>query len=203
MSKNQPGFLGSLIIFFVIAACGLAADLGTKTWAFANYYPYYQDLEYGPVDNAPHWLIDGVLGIQTSTNGGALFGVMQGFQIVFIVLSVFAMLAILAWLFFFRGWQDRLLVFCLSMISGGILGNLYDRLGLWHQSETPPDAYREVRDWIHFRLAGVPYFDPWPNFNIADSLLVVGVGIMLIQSLFAPAQATTSEETDNQSESES
>lgn len=37
-----------------------------------------------------------------------------------------------------------------------------------------------VRDWIHFRLEGVI---DWPIFNLADSWLVIGAGILLLLSV--------------------
>ena len=69
-----------------------------------------------------------------------------------------------------------------------VIGNLYDRLGLWWQPGYPEQWQSGVRDWILFRLNGVPMFDPWPNFNIADSLLVAGACMLLYQSLF-PGEA--------------
>ena len=36
---------------------------------------------------------------------------------------------------------------------------------------------------IRDRLEGVPFFDPWPNFNIADCLLVVGAAMLFIHSV--------------------
>jgi lipoprotein signal peptidase len=41
-----------------------------------------------------------------------------------------------------------------------------------------------VRDWIHFTLPGVI---DWPIFNLADSWLVIGAGILLLSSFTAPA----------------
>jgi len=174
----------SLVVFLLLVGGGLSLDLWSKSIVFQHYWPYYQNPQQWADGNGPHWWIDGVLGIQTSTNGGALFGMMQGYTPVFVSLSFLALLGILIWLFLFHGWLDRWLLCCLGLITGGILGNLYDRVGLWHSELTPPDFHYHVRDWIHFRLSGVPLFDPWPNFNVADSLLVVGVGLMLIQSLF-------------------
>lgn len=176
--------------FLVLGLGGLVADLWTKTYMFTRYWPYHQNPNLWPISYEPHWWIDGVLGIQTSTNGGALFGMMQGYQVVFVTLSGGALVGLLVWLFAFGAWRDRLLLSCLGLMTGGILGNLYDRLGLWHEPNTPQDFHYHVRDWIHFRLAGVPYFDPWPNFNIADSLLVVGVMLMLIHNFFFVGDAT-------------
>ena len=86
------------------------------------------------------------------------------------------------------GWCDSKVIYpsgywTLGLISGGILGNLYDRLGFWWSDYLPLEWKSGVRDWILFRLEGVPLFDPWPNFNIADTLLVIGAGMLFYQSL--------------------
>jgi len=177
-----------LSVFLILMLGGLSLDLGSKAYVFHHYWPYHQDPNDWPISHEPHWWIDGILGIQTSTNGGALFGMMQGYRLVFVTLSLVALVGLLGWLFLLGGWQDAWLLVCLGLITGGILGNLYDRLGLWHDPTTPAVFHYHVRDWIHFRLQGVPLFDPWPNFNIADSLLVVGVGCMLFQNLFFSAK---------------
>jgi signal peptidase II len=70
------------------------------------------------------------------------------------------------------------------MISGGILGNLYDRVGLGYVATYPMEIKNNVRDWILFELDGVRIFDPWPNFNIADSLLVCGAIMLFIHAFF-------------------
>jgi signal peptidase II len=83
----------------------------------------------------------------------------------------------------------------LGLICGGIIGNLYDRLGLpglrWH---LPPERVGQpvyaVRDWIHFTLPGVI---DWPIFNAADSWLVVGAGMLLFSTLTAPSDASGGE----------
>jgi signal peptidase II len=62
---------------------------------------------------------------------------------------------------------------------GGVLGNLYDRLGLWIQPGYPEQWNSGVRDWILLRYGHYT----WPNFNIADSLLVCGA-IMLMMHAF-------------------
>ncbi|MGI9177251.1 MAG: signal peptidase II, partial [Pirellulales bacterium] len=76
----------------------------------------------------------------------------------------------------------------LGLIVGGIVGNLYDRLGLpgleWHAPlERRGQDVLAVRDWIHFTLPGVI---DWPIFNIADSWLVIGAGMLLVASFAAP-----------------
>lgn len=59
--------------------------------------------------------------------------------------------------------------FCsgLALILGGALGNLYDRL-----------AYGQVVDFLDFHAAGWH----WPAFNVADSAITVGAGILILES---------------------
>ncbi|MEA1951049.1 MAG: signal peptidase II [Planctomycetota bacterium] len=166
--------LNRYIIFFAIAATGCLADLGTKSWIFAK---------LGPPPSRTLWLWENVFGLQTSLNEGALFGMGQGKVWFFAVLSLVALAAIVVWLFAFSAARDRFLTVALACVSGGILGNLYDRLGLhglkW-MFATPGHGIGEpvyaVRDWILVRFGG---WGDWPNFNIADSLLVCGA-ILLV-----------------------
>ena len=87
-------------------------------------------------------------------------------------------------MFVFKAAYDRWLAWTVGMIAGGILGNLYDRVGLGYIAGWPERTRTSVRDWILFELDGVPYFDPWPNFNIADCLLVCGAIMLLIHAFF-------------------
>jgi signal peptidase II len=82
--------------------------------------------------------------------------------------------------------RDTWLTVALACIMAGILGNLYDRLGLpgltWQiatNEHAIGDSVFAVRDWIHFQYKR---FD-WPVFNIADSLLVCGAGMLLRETL--------------------
>lgn len=161
------------ILYLVIAVVGCAADLVSKEMVFA-----WRGL---PTAENEYWLWKGYVGIETSLNRGALFGMGAGFSSLFALLSLTAITGILVWLFIYRAASDRLLTVILAMITGGILGNLYDRLGLWSNAGIPPEfeSYRyAVRDWILFRYKE----HTWPNFNIADCLLVIGAGLMMYQS---------------------
>lgn len=164
------------ILFLSLLSVGLVADLVTKS-IFLSKYP--------PNAMAPVWWIDGVLGVQTSTNGGALFGIGDGGSHWFALFSVVALIFVVYWLFIAGNATSIWLTFALGLVSGGILGNFYDRVGMgYHPSWNAPHLKGHVRDWIHFRLEGVPFFDPWPNFNIADSLLVTGAFLLILFTLF-------------------
>ncbi len=70
--------------------------------------------------------------------------------------------------------RDRLSGLALGLILGGALGNLYDRVRVG-----------EVIDFLHVRLwAGYS----WPDFNVADSAIVIGV-VLLILELIATESA--------------
>ncbi len=148
------------------------------------------------------WWVEGIFGIQTATNPGALFGIGKGFSFWFAMFSIVAFVGILVWLFPLKAAFDRWLTLSLGLICGGIFGNFYDRMG-WGYLASYPEAIRtNVRDWILFRLEGVPFFDPWPNFNIADALLVTGAIMLFLHAIFFAvppeddAQSTKSE-SDN------
>ena len=159
-------------LFLALAAGGCALDLLTKKWMF--------DWLGMPGESRGYWMKENVFGFQTSLNEGALFGLGQGGGTLFIVLSLFAVLAILYWLFYRRAAHDLLITISLGCVLGGTLGNLYDRMGMsglvWnyandlHSIGTPVYA---VRDWIYFKLI------EWPIFNIADSLLVCGAALLV------------------------
>lgn len=165
-----------MVTFFALAAIGATADLLSKAAVFR-----WQGL---PGQNSVWWIVEDHFGIQTAVNIGAVFGLGAGKGTWFAVLSILAGIGAVIWLFWFGAAQSRWLTWALGLISGGIIGNLYDRLGMWWQEGYPPHWQSGVRDWILFKIDGVPFFDPWPNFNIADSLLVVGACMLMYQSLF-------------------
>ena len=59
-----------------------------------------------------------------------------------------------------------------------MIGNFYDRMGWWHGEEIHPDYAYGVRDFILFTYQDYV----WPNFNLADCLLVCGAFLLLIYS---------------------
>src|SRR5688500_8002303 len=110
-----------ILLFVSIAVVGCAADLLSKAWCFSA--PH---LRAGEIE----WLWNGHVGIQLSRNLGALFGIGQGKVAYFAALSIVAAVAIPVWLFWFRAARDLWLTVALGSVMGGVLGNLYDRLGL-------------------------------------------------------------------------
>ena len=131
-------------------------------------------------------MVDQIFGFTTSLNEGALFGIGQGQGLLFSLLSLVAAVGILYWLFVAGAAGDRLLTIALACVTGGIFGNLYDRLGLpglaWGPDAGAVAGERvyAVRDWLHFKID--PFIN-WPIFNIADSLLVCGAALLILHAL--------------------
>lgn len=199
-SGASPRLAGRLAFFLCLAGIGFAVDILTKWQVFAAYFSPPVQTEDGrliPVPQEQIWAIPNVLGIETATNPGALFGMFAGYSWLFATLSFVALAGIVYWLFVKRAAVDGLLNFCLGLISGGILGNLYDRMGFGYSPGYPSGIRTHVRDWILFQWEGVAFLDPWPNFNIADSLLVCGAILLLIHAFFGgrPAAAKPDETT--------
>ena len=178
ISQDKSLLKKRFVLFFCVAALTLLADLVSKSVIFSSFFDPAQDFQM------PHFWVDGMFGIQTSTNPGALFGMGSGYSWLFAILSLVALSGIMLWLFVFGAGYDLFLTLTLGLISGGIMGNLYDRLG-WGALPSYPESIRtNVRDWILFRLEGVPFFDPWPNFNLADCWLVCGAALLFFHALF-------------------
>jgi signal peptidase II len=110
-------------------------------------------------------VIEGFFRITHARNPGAALGLAQDAPIwVFIALTLIALVLIAS---FFRrvAPDDRLSAFALGLIVAGALGNLIDRV--WH---------REVIDFLQFNLQLFIF----PDFNVADSAIVIGVGLLLL-----------------------
>ena len=170
-----------ILWFLVIAVVGCALDLWTKSWVFGRLgMPLVQQ---GP-QNPPIWLIDHVFGFETSLNEGALFGVGQGQVVAFSALSILAAVGILVWLVVARAARDLHLTISLAFVMAGILGNLYDRVGMHHltwaggvRGHGAGERVYAVRDWLHFKIEAIGF--DWPIFNLADACLVCGA-ILLV-----------------------
>lgn len=163
------------MVFFLFVILTSALDLGTKSWIFGRLGM--------PGTSDTMWVWDGVFGFQTALNPGALFGMGEGFAIVFAFLSVAMLVGIVIWLLgpFHKNW---FLVIVMGLISGGITGNLYDRLGL---HRFPKPDHESVRDWLLVMIGSYH----WPNFNLADSYLVTGVILLAIYVFFFVEQPNT------------
>jgi signal peptidase II len=129
----------------------------------------------------PISVISGFFRITHSRNPGAALGMAQDVHIgVFIGLTFVALLLIGS---FFRqiAADDRLSALSLGLIVAGAVGNLTDRI-----------FRQEVIDFLQFDF-GLFIF---PDFNVADSAIVIGVGLLLLDVLTQEAEEGVSRESD-------
>jgi len=156
------GHLPSHVRLWLPAVVGLAADLVSKRWALGA----LGDAEVGTLE--PVVLIEGYLRFSLVFNRGAVAGMAAGQTALLVAASVGALVFVL-WLFSTSrsdAWGSHV---ALGMIVAGALGNTYDRL--FHGGK--------VIDFIEVNLHVWPA-NPWPTFNVADILLCVGVGLLII-----------------------
>ena len=113
-------------------------------------------------------IIDGFLRLVMALNDGAAFGLFSGKPYLLVAVSIVALIAIFV-IFLFSRTERRFVHIALALFAAGVCGNLYDRIfnnGL-------------VRDFID-----VVYWPGrhWPAFNIADSMLCIAVGLLVIST---------------------
>lgn len=111
-------------------------------------------------------LIQNVFHFTYVENRGAAFGVLQNQRWFFIALTV-VVSVVIAYYLFTRKQESVVFTIALSMILGGAIGNLIDRLWLGY-----------VVDMLHFILID------YPVFNIADSCVVIGTILLAYYVLF-------------------
>jgi signal peptidase II len=156
LTKNLPDLYGHLI-FWTLSAAGLLLDLWTKKSVF-------EYLQTRPDNSVP--IIKGFFNLVMARNEGAVFGIAQGQYLFLVSVSILAVVVVLA-VFLFGGIKSRAYQIALGLLTAGICGNLYDRLF----------NGGSVRDFID-----IVYWQGrhWPAFNIADSLLCMSVGLILL-----------------------
>jgi len=161
-------------LFAIVAGIGCAADLWSKHAIFRWH-------GYSPEHPRIWWIWEGYAGIETTLNIGAVGGILPGQLWLFTFLSVIALIAIVYWLWFKQATTDWTLTLTLAGVTAGILGNLYDRI-----------VISAVRDWIRLSYNYDQFV--WPNFNIADSLLVCGAALLVWKSFREPQAPPGAEE---------
>jgi len=113
-------------------------------------------------------------------NAGAAFsflGGAAGWQRYLFSAFAVAAAALIIWLL--RRGGDRLYCWGLSLILGGALGNLWDRATIGKVVD-----FLLFHDFLPGRPAVLAWLDPFPAFNVADSAITVGAGLLIIDSLW-------------------
>jgi signal peptidase II len=153
-------------ILLLLSAFVVLADRLSKNWIVHRIRPGY-DI---PV-------IPGVFRLSHVLNTGAAFSLLENLppnsvRLGLITFSIIAAIIVFA-LLWRTGRSLTLTSVALALILGGALGNLYDRIRFHH-----------VVDFLAVRI----YHYNWPDFNVADSCIVIGACLLLLE-IFRPQES--------------
>jgi len=148
---------GSLLLPWLIAAFIIIADQATKYYAATI-------LIKQPGYTVP--IISNILHLTYSENKGAAFSILQNQRWLFITLTIIICIVII-FILITHSSMHILLKISLSLILGGAIGNLIDRIKLGY-----------VIDFIDFRIIN------YPIFNLADSAVVIGTILLSYYVVF-------------------
>jgi signal peptidase II len=140
-----------LRLLFLVTIPLYILDQLTK-WATLAYIPLHHEIP----------IIPGFFNLVHVTNTGSAFGLMRGwfnFHVVFGTIMAVVMFVLL-----FRKSTDQLTRFASALILSGIFGNITDRI-----------IHGHVIDFLDFYVGR----HHWPAFNVADSAIVIAVGLFL------------------------
>jgi len=148
---------------FLLALFVVGLDRAAK-WAVARKIPLHDGIQ----------IIPGFFRLTHVENRGAAFGLFadstSGWTVAVLVLFSLVALVIVVALLWRNSHSMNVTGIGLALILGGALGNLWDRL-----------LTGRVVDFLLFYVG--PY--QWPAFNVADSAIVIGAGLLVFEILFA------------------
>ena len=108
-------------------------------------------------------IIENFLYITSHRNRGAAWGILQGQMWFFYIVTTVVIIGIVYYIRKFS--TDKLTGISLGLILGGAIGNFIDRI-----------FRNEVVDFVHTYIFSYSF----PVFNVADSALCIGVGLLVI-----------------------
>ncbi|MCX7013234.1 MAG: signal peptidase II [Candidatus Sumerlaeota bacterium] len=144
--------------FFATSLVCVGLDQATKYWA----------LHF--LCDSPIIVIPNVLFLRLATNPGAAFSMFSHYPSVLTVVACIVAVVVFVWLMRIPRW-DWPTALALSLILGGAAGNLVDRF-----------RFGEVVDFVEVHFEFLNW--SWPTFNLADSAICVGMGLLLFATVF-------------------
>nr|WP_211171033.1 signal peptidase II [Bacillus sp. DNRA2] len=158
----------TFVFYYIIAFFVILLDQFTK-WLIVK------NLELGESIT----IIDQYLYITSHRNRGAAWGILQGQMWFFYIITVIVIIGIIVYIQKVIKNKNRLTGISLALMLGGAIGNFIDRV-----------ARKEVVDFINTYIFEYDF----PVFNIADSALVIGVILLMIQMLLEERQMKRTKE---------
>lgn len=149
-------------LLFLIAALVVLSDRLTKLWIVAHIRSGHAITIIPRVFRLTHVLNTGAAFsmFESSASPHLVRNLLIGFSVVAVVVVVV--------LIFRMGRTLSVTSVALALILGGAVGNLYDRI-----------RFGYVVDFLEVHI----YHYHWPDFNIADSAIVIGASLLLLEML--------------------
>lgn len=184
------------VFFAAVSVVSAALDLGTKYWALARLSrsvrnppplctPPQGMSHYLPQRAAtePLVIIRNYLDLSYAENCGGAWGLLHGasesLRKPFFLLVSIGAVAFIVHLYRTLERGQKLMKWALPLVLGGAFGNLWDRI-----------FHGYVVDFIHAHWQGRHH---WPTFNVADIAISVGIGLMVLEYIVGPRQASHKE----------
>lgn len=112
-------------------------------------------------------IIKNIINFTYVKNTGAAFSILQGKQILLVLFTILA-LFIIYYLLIHKKQIKKIETIIYSLIIGGIIGNLIDRI-----------VYNYVIDFISIKIINYNF----PIFNLADTFIVIGAILYIILTI--------------------
>lgn len=163
----------SYVLAFLCGALLVLADQFTKYYISANF-----------VLGESREFINGFINLTYIHNRGGAWGMLYGHTYILIPLTVVIM-AVCVFLYIKYGNKSRLLLWAITLVLSGGIGNMIDRV--FHGGN--------VVDFLHFE-----FFPSFPIFNIADCAIVVGAGLLILYFILDAIKEEKQKRAENLSE---
>lgn len=158
-----------------LAASVAALDQVSKWWVFEHLLRDTRVIE-----------VTSFFNLVTAWNTGISFGMFgAGGEVgkwLLIVVAILIVGYLSRWL---RQAESRWTAIAIGLVIGGAFGNVIDRMRLG-----------AVADFLDVHVAGYH----WPAFNVADSAIVVGAAVLLLEALFSPSETPKTKSTTSKDE---
>ena len=115
----------------------------------------------------PVKVIENFFYIEKVTNKGAAFSILNGYTFLFIIIAIIMLIYIDKTML--KDIKTKLEIISFSMLIGGIIGNLFDRI-----------FYGKVIDFLSFQIFNYNF----PVFNLADTFICISVFLIIVLTIY-------------------
>lgn len=154
MSMKRTASIG-----FIVAAFVFILDQASKAWVLSA------------LSNPPYKIeVTSFLNLIQAWNRGVTFGLLKAGNpyAVWVLIGVALLLSCALVIWIFQA-ENKMISSCFGLILGGALGNILDRI-----------RFEAVTDFLDFHIMGYH----WYTFNGADTAIVIGVALILIDQMY-------------------